>query len=136
MLWPLSTQAVSHASRDLTILIELPTITEATGGNQLLIQECTRPGGKKKTVGLATFVPRLPPVIEPSAGAQLSDPAPPLELILIIDGSGSMGGSPIQQALEAALFFVKDIPLTKAASVAFNVAVFGSSFSMMWPKSK
>ena len=123
----------------MTVLIELPAITEANGGNQLLIQECVRPGGKKKTVGLATFVPRLPPAVaseQSSSGGKLPDPAPPLELILIIDGSGSMGGSPIQQATEAALFFVKDLPLKGATSVAFNVAIFGSSHSMLWQKSK
>ena len=45
-----------------------------------------------------------------------------------------MQGSPIQQALEAALFFVKDLPST--ANATFNVAVFGSTHAMLWPGSK
>jgi len=48
--------AVTNPSRDLTLLVELPPLSE--GSNQLLIQEVVRAGGKKKTVGLATFIPR------------------------------------------------------------------------------
>ena len=40
----------------------------------------------------------------------------------------------IRQALEAALFFVKDLPI--AGSVTFNTAVFGSNHSMLWPTSR
>ena len=86
-------------------------------------------------VGLATVVPTLPSAAAIEKPFPPSSAPPSLELILIIDGSGSMGGSPIQQALEAALFFVKDLPL-KGTSVAFNLAIFGSSHSMMWPASK
>jgi hypothetical protein len=40
-------------------------------------------------------------------------PPPPRELWLVIDGSGSMGGSPEIQARDAASFFVKDLPQNK-----------------------
>jgi len=49
-------ESVTNPSRDLTLLVELPPLSE--GSNQLLIQEVVRAGGKKKTVGLATFIPR------------------------------------------------------------------------------
>lgn len=50
--------AVSVPSSDLTLLVELPPLAEGGDKGQLLLQECERPGGKKKLVGLATFVPR------------------------------------------------------------------------------
>ena len=49
---------MSDPSRDLTLLVELPPLAKGGDKGQLLIQECERPGGKKKLVGLATFVPR------------------------------------------------------------------------------
>ena len=149
---------MSDPSRDLTLLVELPPLAEGGNKGQLLIQECERPGGKKKLVGLATFVPRCvggwpscnlacslrlqmsppwllsPPSLPPTAKCTLlplliSPPLPPLprhsihspplsllsthcrlpdltmpasaaplELVFVVDGSGSMDGSPIQQA--------------------------------------
>ena len=144
---------MSDPSRDLTLLVELPPLAEGGDKGQLLIQECERPGGKKKLVGLATFVPRcrggggpaaffliglqmlpprllsppsLPPVAKctflPLQSAPLphhsihspslvllsthcrlpdlakSAAAAHLELVFVVDGSGSMDGSPIQQA--------------------------------------
>lgn len=49
---------VSNPSRDLTLLVELPSLSESSSQGQLLIQEVERAGGKKKVVGLATFIPR------------------------------------------------------------------------------
>ena len=37
------------------------------------------------------------------------------EVWLVIDGSGSMGGLPAEQARDAALFFVKDLPHGQSA---------------------
>jgi len=47
-----------------------------------------------------------------------SDQAPPAalrEVWLVVDGSGSMGGRPEEQARDAALFFVKDLPHGQSA---------------------
>lgn len=120
---------VSDPSRDLTLLIELPPLSDNQSNvGQLLLQECPRQGGNKhKSVALATFIPRLP---KPPVGSA----SPPREIIFVVDGSGSMGGSPIQQALEAALFFVKDLPA--GSNTTFNAAMFGSSHQMMWKASK
>jgi von Willebrand factor type A domain len=41
-------------------------------------------------------------------------------------------GEPIQQAAEAALFFVKDLPLNQG--VRFNIVAFGSSHTLMAPQ--
>lgn len=153
-------ESVSDASRDFTLLVELPPLPESHPG-QIMIQECQREGGKKKTVALATFVPpslhlvkdtpssSAPPsttttapsaegaVPSPSAAttappfSSLSPPPPPpCEIYFVIDGSGSMDGAPIAQALEASLYFVKDLPANKG--IAFNAIVFGSSHSKMW----
>lgn len=53
------------------------------------------------------------------------------EVILVVDCSGSMGGRPIGQARDAALFFVNDLPT--GADVRFNIYLFGSNFVSMWP---
>lgn len=45
-------EAVSDASRDFTMLVELPP----PQGNSITLQECERASGKK-TVALATFIP-------------------------------------------------------------------------------
>ena len=121
-------EAVSDPSKDFTLLIEVPPLAGGDGASQgnLLVQECMR-NGKKKLVALATFLPPTPPS---SAAA----PTQHTEIVFIIDGSGSMGGSPIAQALEASLYFVKDLPVN--ANISLNVAVFGSSYSLMWPQSK
>ena len=37
------------------------------------------------------------------------------EVWLVVDGSGSMGGRPEEQARDAALFFVKDLPHGQSA---------------------
>jgi len=122
-------EAVSDPSKDFTLLIEVPPLAadSASCGN-LLVQECTR-NGKKKQVALATFIPPTPP--PPSSAKAATQHT---EIIFIIDGSGSMHGSPIAQALEASLYFVKDLPVN--AHISLNVAVFGSSSSLMWPQSK
>ena len=62
---------------------------------QALVQEVAR-GGATKTVALATFVPHV----------EGSSPAPPREVWLVVDGSGSMGGGPERQARDSALMFV------------------------------
>ncbi|KAG1658856.1 hypothetical protein FOA52_008813 [Chlamydomonas sp. UWO 241] len=126
-------ESVSDASRDFSLLIELPKLGggAADGGStgSLLLQEVVR-NGQAKTVALATFVPRFAP--PPPSDAT----SPKQQIIFVVDGSGSMGGSPIQQALEAALFFVKDLPAGAASGIEFNAAVFGSSFTLMWPQCK
>ncbi len=60
------------------------------------MQQVTR-NGATKTVALATFVPHV-------------EGAPPREVWLVVDGSGSMGGGPERQARDSALMFVKDLP--------------------------
>lgn len=50
---------------------------------------------------------------------------------MVIDCSGSMGGDPIQQAKEAALFFVKDLPTD--GSTMFNIVLFGSNWTLLSP---
>lgn len=119
---------MTAASQDLTLLIELPPVSlDASNHGKLLVQEVVR-DGKKKTVGVATFVPRLPAPSKEEAEAQLR------EVVFIVDGSGSMGGNPIQQATEAALFFVKDLPTD--GRTRFNIVMFGSDYTSMWSEAK
>lgn len=141
LLYPL---AVSDASLDLSVLIELPPLKQDPANTgQLLIQTCVRhstdtPGAvRQKTVALATFIPRL-------TASTAAAPAE-RELIFVVDGSGSMHGAPIRQALEAALFFVKDLPMPAeggkggsgaTTGLSFNVVVFGSRHVSMWPASR
>ncbi len=66
---------------------------------QALVQQVTR-NGATKTVALATFVPHV----------EGASPAPPREVWLVVDGSGSMGGGPQRQARDSALMFIKDLP--------------------------
>lgn len=63
----------------------------------------------------------------------------------MVDGSGSMHGAPLRHALEAALFFVKDLPMPaeggkgrsdETTGLSFNVVVFGSRHVSMWPASR
>ncbi|GAX83003.1 hypothetical protein CEUSTIGMA_g10430.t1 [Chlamydomonas eustigma] len=128
--------SVSDPSRDFTLLIELPSVVSQQGlgegsGHEghLLMQQCQRGGREQpgKTIGLATFIPRIPDSCKPTSSS-------PIELIFVVDGSGSMQGAPIEQALEAAMFFVKDLP--SSGNILFNAAVFGSEHSLMWPDSK
>ena len=85
----------------------------ATSG--LMRQVCSRPSGNKTTL-LATFVP---PVAKAAQGGDpeqrvpgsVSQPAALKEMWFVIDCSGSMAGEAIEQACNAALFFIKDMPL-------------------------
>mmetsp|Transcript_20822 Transcript_20822/g.45542 ORF Transcript_20822/g.45542 Transcript_20822/m.45542 type:complete len:577 (+) Transcript_20822:96-1826(+) len=118
-------EAVADPSRDFTLLLELPKPSTPEGAQgHVRVQQVARKGGKTKTIALATFQSQLSP--QPAPGAA----APPRELWLVIDGSGSMGGSPIEQAKQAALFFVKDLP--RSSKVFFNIAMFGDSYKAMW----
>jgi len=61
--------------------------------------------------------------------AELRQPRPKKELVLVVDCSGSMSGSPIEFAKNAALYFVRDLPV--AAGVKFQIVLFGSSHKSM-----
>jgi hypothetical protein len=147
-------EEVADPSRDFTLLIEVaplapPSLSAKTktpdGFGYATLQQCERkavPGsatgaeldkdasGKKaaesgsdsttvtKTVAMATFVPAAMPAADASGTL-------PLEVIMIIDCSGSMGGTPIEQARDAALFLIKDLPVGRG--LRFNVVAFGSS---------
>lgn len=139
------TDQVSDPAKDFQLLIELP---EAAAGarSKLLLQSCKR-GAATKTVALAAFIPPLAssPLSEAAAAAAATKAAggdsaaaggaaAKKEIIFVIDCSGSMGGDPIQQAREAALYFVKDLPA--GAGTTFNVVLFGSTWRLMYPESR
>lgn len=83
-----------------------------------------------KTVVLATFVPQA----APTPAADASTAPPKQEIIFVVDCSGSMCGERINQARDAALFFIKDLPTQ--AGVAFNVVAFGSGHKSAFPACK
>ena len=99
-----------------------------------------REGVLAKTLALATFVPTLDSLVtkaskDTSAAAAASAAANTStslsrELWLVVDCSGSMGGTPIEQAHQAALFFVRDLPAK--AGVKFNITVFGCSHTSLF----
>ncbi|KAL3131752.1 hypothetical protein ABBQ38_007471 [Trebouxia sp. C0009 RCD-2024] len=120
---------VASAKKDLQLLIELqePSTEQgdaASGGSGTIHTQQAQRGPNLKTVALATFTPRLPE--EGKGGAR------PKEVWLIVDGSGSMQGSPAQQAQQAAEFFVRDLPVN--SGISFNLVVFGTCYRFMSDK--
>lgn len=130
-------EEVSDPSKDLTLLVELEpldagkhAVATANGYGQVSLQRSTCPGsygGKSttKTVALATFVARPLLNTEADPTSQQNQPALNVELVLIVDCSGSMEGSRITQARDAAVYFIKDLPCGRG--IKFNVVAFGSS---------
>ncbi|PNH05173.1 von Willebrand factor A domain-containing protein 5A [Tetrabaena socialis] len=119
---------VADPSKDLTLLIEMdPAAASRTG---LMVQRTPASRGSAvRTVALATFVPPPPPP-PPAASAGPDKPQLRKEIWFVVDCSGSMGGSPIQQAREAALFCVRDLPVD--SGVSFNVTCFGSAHKSLY----
>jgi hypothetical protein len=97
-------------------------------GTRPLHQRAAR-GQEEKTVVLATFTPPL----EPST-FQEEKKKTATEVVMVIDCSGSMVGTPMKQARDAALFFLKDLPVDEGVRV--NVMCFGSTHVKMFPSSK
>ncbi|KAK9805053.1 hypothetical protein WJX73_007564 [Symbiochloris irregularis] len=123
-----SAEEVSDAGKDFQLAISM------SGPRQSRLQMQTRTlNGESKSHILASFTPAAAP-----APPSKSEPRPvigPLqEAILVIDCSGSMGGEPIEQARQAATFFVRDLPFN--SGVFFNIVVFGSSHMSMWPSAQ
>jgi hypothetical protein len=114
----LSPTAVGDPSKDFTLLVELSPLdalqkaaagegggrgamgiaSGADGYGVVSVQQCRR-GDATKTVALATFVPAPASTPAPTAESNGAPHLAPLhtELILIVDGSGSMSGTPIEQ---------------------------------------
>eukprot|EP00197_Chlamydomonas_leiostraca_P001252 CAMPEP_0202885282 /NCGR_PEP_ID=MMETSP1391-20130828/41582_1 /ASSEMBLY_ACC=CAM_ASM_000867 /TAXON_ID=1034604 /ORGANISM="Chlamydomonas leiostraca, Strain SAG 11-49" /LENGTH=1167 /DNA_ID=CAMNT_0049568525 /DNA_START=90 /DNA_END=3594 /DNA_ORIENTATION=- len=148
-------EAVGDPSKDFTLLVDLTPVLDSkdqatapgsvagpTGSGHISVQECARPapGGVgaplTKRVALATFVPRLPGAGaggggegEGEAGAT---PSLAPEIVFVVDCSGSMSGARIEQARQAALFFIQDLPA--GARVRFNVVAFGSGHKACFPE--
>eukprot|EP00798_Chlamydomonas_sp_ICE-L_P016553 gene16553-22782_t len=148
---------VSEPSKDFTILVELPPLVADKAAGHISIQTCKR-ADKEKVVALATFIPPTCPqtpggdtnpcsqtlgggaaasgsgdghsgVLEGGGASRVKS-----EIWMLVDGSGSMGGEPIAQAKEAALFFIKDLPVN--SGLTFNIVMFGSNFKMMSPSAQ
>ncbi|KAG2497306.1 hypothetical protein HYH03_004889 [Edaphochlamys debaryana] len=115
-------ESVADPSKDLTLLIEMEPAAARRSSLRAQRTPASRPGDPR-TVVLASFVPPLP---EPGSAR----PALRKEIWFVVDCSGSMGGSPIAQAREAALFFVRDLPVD--SGVRFNVTCFGSSHKSLY----
>lgn len=125
-------EEVADPSKDLTLIIELaPGARTSALRVQRVAARPDLPGGEARTVALATFVPRIA-AAGPGASSSPAAAAGQVhqELWLVVDCSGSMGGSPIQQAREAALFFVKDLPAN--SGVRFNITCFGSGHTSLY----
>ncbi|KAG2443413.1 hypothetical protein HXX76_001771 [Chlamydomonas incerta] len=123
-------EQVADPSKDLTLAIELDP--KAARRSSLRVQRTPASrGGEQRTVALATFVPPLPSLSSAAADGkqQLRK-----EIWFVVDCSGSMDGSPINQAREAALFFVRDLPVD--SGVRFNMTVFGSSHNSLYDSCK
>lgn len=77
----------------------------------------------EKTVALSlTLVPKF-----------MLEHLPKQEYVFLIDRSGSMSGSRIEQAKHALIIFLQSLP---ADGTFFNIFSFGSSCSSLWPSSR
>ncbi|KAG2492817.1 hypothetical protein HYH03_008975 [Edaphochlamys debaryana] len=128
-------EAVADPSKDLTLLIEMEPAAARRSSLRAQRTPASR-GGEPRTVVLATFVPPALPEAPPPAAAAAEGgggggaKGVAREIWFVVDCSGSMGGNPIQQAQEAALFFVRDLPVD--SGVKFNVTCFGSSYKSLY----
>ncbi|KAG2443412.1 hypothetical protein HXX76_001770 [Chlamydomonas incerta] len=122
-------EQVADPSKDLTLAIELDP--KAARRSSLRVQRTPASrGGEQRTVALATFVPPLPSPPAAADGKQQLRK----EIWFVVDCSGSMSGRPIEQARQAALFFVRDLPVD--GGVRFNMTVFGSSHNSLYDSCK
>ncbi|KAG2443277.1 hypothetical protein HYH02_009347 [Chlamydomonas schloesseri] len=126
-------EQVADPSKDLTLAIELDPKAARRSGLRVQRTPTSR-GGEQRTVALATFVPPLPSASASAAAGESSKQQLRKEIWFVVDCSGSMDGSPINQAREAALFFVRDLPVD--SGVRFNVTVFGSSHNSLYNSCK
>ncbi|KAG2443262.1 hypothetical protein HYH02_009335 [Chlamydomonas schloesseri] len=126
-------EQVADPSKDLTLAIELDPKAARRSGLRVQRTPTSR-GGEQRTVALATFVPPLPSAAASAAAGESSKQQLRKEIWFVVDCSGSMGGRPIEQAREAALFFVRDLPVD--SGVRFNVTVFGSSHNSLYNSCK
>ncbi|KAG2443278.1 hypothetical protein HYH02_009348 [Chlamydomonas schloesseri] len=126
-------EQVADPSKDLTLAIELDPKAARRSGLRVQRTPTSR-GGEQRTVALATFVPPLPSASASAAAGESSKQQLRKEIWFVVDCSGSMSGSPIQQARQAALFFVRDLPVD--SGVRFNVTVFGSSHNSLYNSCK
>ena len=125
-------EEVADASRDFQLIVTLADDRckeEEIGDTASVFHQRAVRGQEEKTVVLATFTPPL----EPST-CQKEKEKTATEIIMVIDCSGSMMGTPIKQARDAALFFVKNLPVDE--DIRFNVVCFGSTHIKMFPSSK
>ncbi|KAG2443276.1 hypothetical protein HYH02_009346 [Chlamydomonas schloesseri] len=131
-------EQVADPSKDLTLAIELDPKAARRSGLRVQRTPASR-GGEQRTVALATFVPPLPSASASASTTAHGDGSSSKqqlrkEIWFDVDCSGSMGGRPIEQAREAALFFVRDLPVD--SGVRFNVTVFGSSHNSLYNSCK
>jgi uncharacterized protein with von Willebrand factor type A (vWA) domain len=82
-------------------------------------------GSSGKAIGMFSFVPKF--LEEDEDEDDLEGLG---EFIFVLDRSGSMSGTGIRLAREAAVFFLKSLP----SSCRFNIVSFGSSHSKMFPE--
>jgi len=118
---------VADPSCDLQILVEMEKEKEALSTCHVVHTK----RGRDKTAVSATFIPLAPlaPLAEPSTICSTKK-----EVIMLVDCSGSMNGDPIQHAREAAVFFVRDLPVGE--DVLFNIVCFGRGNKSMYQTSR
>ena len=77
-------------------------------------------------VAMLTFAPRF------GEGGIVAPDAAKGEIVFVVDRSGSMGGSSIDEARNALQLCLRSLP----AGILFNIVGFGSTFQKLFPKSR
>lgn len=110
--------AETALDRDFVLVIRL-----AEAGRPAVLVE-RAPDGTH--VAMLAFAPRF------GEGGIASPDAARGEIVFLVDRSGSMGGSSIEEARNALQLCLRSLP----AGILFNVVGFGSTFQKLFPKSR
>jgi Ca-activated chloride channel family protein len=110
--------AETALDRDFVLVVRL-----AEAGRPAVLVERAPDGAH---VAMLTFAPRF------GEGGIVATDAAKGEIVFVVDRSGSMNGSSIEEARNALQLCLRSLP----AGILFNIVGFGSTFQMLFPKSR